>query len=390
MSKTTPQPLTVEFHLLQNFSPSCLNRDDTNTPKSCMFGGARRARVSSQCLKRSMRLHMRDRYGIPTGTRTRLLAQVIADRLAAEDRNKAEALSRARRALERSGFKLSAGDDENRIQVGLYLAAGEIDHLAEAVAADWDALDPAGNPFGDVPDAAAPAKGRGKKKTDTGTPLPNVEAAMKAIQGTVDASDIALFGRMVAEATYMKVDAASQVAHALSTHACEMEMDYFTAVDDEQPEADPGAGMLGIVGYQSACFYRYALVHRDQLTANLGGNRAQANETVIAFLRSAVEAIPTGRQNGSAAHNWPDYIGVRVRGRLPLNLANAFERPVRPGRGESLVGKSAERLEEYRKRLEGVYGPDGEWFACSTVEGVGHNGSLAELEAWLRTRLEAE
>lgn len=386
MSETKPQALTVEFHLLQNFSPSCLNRDDTNTPKSCVFGGVRRARVSSQCLKRSMRIHMRDRYSIPTGTRTRLLAQVIADRLAVGGRDNTEARNRARRALELSGFKLTTGEDEGRIQVGLYLAEGEIARLAEAVAADWDALGEAEAPFSDTPEAT-PAKGRGKKKAAGGPTLSHVPAAITAIQNMVDASDIALFGRMVAEATHMKVDAASQVAHAISTHASEVEMDYFTAVDDEQPEADPGAGMLGLVGYQSACFYRYALVHRDQLAENLGGDQSQANTTIAAFLRSAIEAIPTGRQNGSAAHNWPDYIGVRVGARLPLNLANAFERPVRPNRERSLVEKSAEQLVRYRERLEGVYGSDGEWFACSTVEGVAGNGSLAELENWLNARL---
>ena len=47
----------VELHILQNFAPSNLNRDDTNAPKDCEFGGFRRARISSQCIKRSIRFH---------------------------------------------------------------------------------------------------------------------------------------------------------------------------------------------------------------------------------------------------------------------------------------------------------------------------------------------
>lgn len=45
----------VEIHVLQNFAPSNLNRDDTGAPKDALFGGTRRARISSQCSKRAVR-----------------------------------------------------------------------------------------------------------------------------------------------------------------------------------------------------------------------------------------------------------------------------------------------------------------------------------------------
>jgi len=263
------------------------------------------------------------------------------------------------------------------------------------VEADWDRLadaratadqEAAQNAELEAAGRSGRGRRRGQRAEAKPVELPRVREAIQAIRDTVDASDIALFGRMVAENTHMKVDAASQVAHAFSTHACEWETDYFTAVDDRQPDEDPGAGMLGLVGYQSACFYRYALVHRDQLVDNLGGNESQANETILAFLRAAVEAIPTGRQNSCAAHNWPDYIAVRAGGRLPLNLANAFVRPVERSRsGASLVEASARQLADYRNILTSVYGPDGEWFVCSTV--TDGNGSLKDLEDWLRSRL---
>ncbi len=380
--------MKIEFHLLQNFSPSCLNRDDTNTPKNCLFGGVRRARVSSQCLKRAIRVHMRDHYGIPTGRRTRRLAEVVARRLEAEGFDHQQVVERTVIALDAIGFK---ADDGERTQVGLYLAPSEINRLTDAVREDWDRLIA---PSADAAPADKSATGKkapkgkagGKEKADA----PHVMAAAKSIQSTVDAADIALFGRMVAEATHMKVDAASQVAHAISTHAAEQEFDYFTAVDDEQPEGDPGAGMLGLVGYQSACFYRYALIDRDQLIHNLGGDTAAADAAILGFFHSSVEAIPSARQNGSAAHNWPDYVMLRARARTPLSLANAFERPVRISHASpNLVDGSIGSLEQYRGQLQTMYGDlGGKTFrSCTRAEYA--DGSIAEMEAWLQEILGA-
>src|SRR6266508_2221569 len=45
----------IAIHMLQNHAPSNLNRDDNGDPKDALFGGVRRARISSQSLKRSIR-----------------------------------------------------------------------------------------------------------------------------------------------------------------------------------------------------------------------------------------------------------------------------------------------------------------------------------------------
>ena len=66
----------VEVHVIQNYALSNLNRDDTGAPKTCEFGGARRARISSQCLKRAVRTYFREEAVIPSrqlSYRTRLL-----------------------------------------------------------------------------------------------------------------------------------------------------------------------------------------------------------------------------------------------------------------------------------------------------------------------------
>ena len=39
--------LYVDFHVLQTVPPSCINRDDTGSPKTAIYGGVTRARVSS-------------------------------------------------------------------------------------------------------------------------------------------------------------------------------------------------------------------------------------------------------------------------------------------------------------------------------------------------------
>jgi hypothetical protein len=66
----------VEFHILQSFPVTCLNRDDVGAPKTAVVGGTTRARVSSQCWKRQVRLSLHE-PGIPGGTRTKLIKPLI-------------------------------------------------------------------------------------------------------------------------------------------------------------------------------------------------------------------------------------------------------------------------------------------------------------------------
>jgi CRISPR system Cascade subunit CasC len=160
-------------------------------------------------------------------------------------------------------------------------------------------------------------------------------------------ADVALFGRMLAEATDLNVDAASQVAHAISTHRLSQEMDYWTAADDLKDvlEEDAGAGMLGTSEFNASIFYRYASVSLPILSRNLGGDEELAKKAVEAFLLASFEAIPTGKVNGHA-HYTPPYLAlavVREKG-MPLNLCNAFVEPARGTRDVSLDADSAQKL----------------------------------------------
>jgi CRISPR system Cascade subunit CasC len=179
--------------------------------------------------------------------------------------------------------------------------------------------------------------------------------------GTV-ASDVALFGRMIAENAHFNVSAACQVAHAISTHRTVMEMDFFSAVDDLKPRETPGAEMIGTIEFNSACYYRYSAVSAEQLLSNLGGDALLAAEALAAFLHASVAAIPAGRQNGMAAANPPSFVMVVARSSgVGWSLVNAFEHPVSVSGQDriGLVGKSIVAADSYWGRLADMYGEEG-------------------------------
>lgn len=340
--------MKVELHIIQNFPPSCLNRDDTNTPKDCEFGGERRARISSQCLKRAIRNEpvFKEVLGQELSKRTKLLASRIKSALPPEKRDLPETDAIVKGIISAS---LSAFDTKkpDNTKVLLFVGEDEEERMREIIVDKWDTL----------ADAARKAAGQAKGEALA----EKCKEVMKGFEKTKPHSpDIALFGRMLAENPAYNIDAACQVAHAISTNRVAMELDFYTAVDDLQPEEETGAGMMGVVGYNSSCFYRYALVDMGQLKENLDGDRELAERAVEAFIRAAVAAIPTGKQTSMAAQNPPDAIFAVVRGNgAPTSLANAFVRPVQPSRDKDLLTASTEAMARYWERLIKVYGENG-------------------------------
>ena len=329
----------VELHLIQNFAPSDLNRDDTNNPKDCEFGGVRRARISSQCLKRAMRnaAIFAKTTQVAPGLRTKRIIQQLRDRLPQEIQNGDVTDAILTAFVESLVSKLDK--DGQRTAVLLYLSQTELDRMAQSLVDNWQTLADEGQ--------------RG------GTITQLTKTLIKEFKGRTSAPDIALFGRMLAEKPELSLDAASQVAHALSTHRVTMEMDFYTAVDDLQSDDTAGAGMMGFTGYDSACFYRYARLDWDQLISNLDGDYELARRTVEAFLRASIEAIPSGKQNTFAAYNPPSLTLAVVRtGGMAWSLANAFERPIRPNLDSGYVTPSVKALDDYWQRLYDVYGAD--------------------------------
>jgi CRISPR system Cascade subunit CasC len=182
------------------------------------------------------------------------------------------------------------------------------------------------------------------------------------------------------------------VAHAISTHAVEREFDFYTAVDDLKPEDTAGADMMGTVEFNSACFYRYAVVDWEKLIANLQGDTALARKAVRAFLKGFVVAEPTGKQNTFAAHNQPEFVAVSVRQKTaPMNLANAFETAIRVRKDESLTKVSADKLVDKAKKLQAAYGGDGQTFVLNLTETTldGFGTPVKDLKELLKNSLDA-
>lgn len=414
----------IEIHLIQNFAPCNLNRDDTGQPKSAYFGGFRRARISSQCEKRAVREWWREMGTVSVGDRTKRLQHLIADKIAEDEafmdkvrdeKDRKDGIrvftdayyaAADKKKLDNTNVLIFIGPDEVDVcaQVvkeiwddkiketpkkgkqstekvkGIASILGEIRKLEKNAGAEGSSEDgqgPEEQPGPQETGEERPAEGPSDKRKAKGpklNPLKEVEERIKAAQIS---ADIALFGRMLAEQPGRNTDGACQVAHPISTHKVDMEMDFFTAVDDLNPEEETGAGMMGVVGFNSACFYRYALVDRDQLARNLArkterkngewvqeleANDYQESDAVIrAFLCAMVHAIPTGKQNSFAAQNLPSFgLFVRRKGGVPISLANAFAKPVRPTMAhDDLVALSVDRLTKHWDELKKVYGAQG-------------------------------
>lgn len=374
--------LFVEFHLIQNFAPSNLNRDDTGAPKDAIFGGHRRARVSSQCFKRAIRLSAANAGTIPAenqGVRTKKLKQLLLARLAELERLDAD--YRVQAALAAAGLKIK---EDGKTEYLLFLGQGEIEALAQLIHKHWDEL------------AAAPAPDAKKTKKEVKAGLPDeIVKAAKALLNGQKAVDIAMFGRMLADMPGVNQDAACQVAHAISTHRVEREFDYFTAVDDKAEPGEPQVEMISQIEFNSATFYRYAVIDANKLVSNL----KETNLALIgikAFSMAMVSAIPTGKQNTFAAHNPPSFVGVALRHASPFNLANAFEKPVWPRVDKELTVLSVEALAKHDAKVASFYGDGQDAWAYLDMTGAWPDDkgtaftSLDALAQWVESQVRTE
>ncbi|NLE80257.1 MAG: type I-E CRISPR-associated protein Cas7/Cse4/CasC [Rhodococcus sp.] len=323
----------VDIHILQTVPPSNLNRDDTGSPKTATYGGVQRARVSSQAWKRATRQDFaRTLDTRELGQRTKRVVEAIAEQIADLDATlEPESLALAEEVIAAAGIKVEKpkakkGEEPEPAQSGylLFLSRDQIRNLATL------AID--ATRAGEKPDKKA-----AKRAADTGHSV-----------------DVALFGRMVADAADLNVDAAAQVAHALSVHAVDTQYDYFTAVDDKAPEDNTGAGMIGTVEFNSSTLYRYATVNVDALANTLGDTEA-TGRAVEAFLRSFSTSMPTGKQNTFANRTLPDAIVVQIRDTQPVNLVGAFEDAVEAHNGTPRLTVACARLTEHAQDVDRAY-----------------------------------
>lgn len=331
--------LIIDIHALQTLPPSLINRDDTGAPKSAIYGGVPRQRVSSQSWKRAIRQDFEKNFDpASVGFRTKYVVGLVVDKvkeLGGEEWTDERAAERVEQAFKVVKIKLTepktketdSDEEKKRVfqQTGylLFLSPRQIENLARAI---------------------VDADGENLKK-----------GAVADLLKKEHSVDIAMFGRMVADDPFFNVDASVQVSHAIGIHESEPEFDFFTAVDDVIEDNDEvGASMMGTVQLMSSTLYRFATLNVESLAENLG-DRDAAVTAAVAFLRSFISSLPTGKQNTFAHNTLPELVYVAVRGDRSISLVNAFENPISADAdGRRNAGARALAAEE--KAIETDYG----------------------------------
>lgn len=341
--------MLIQIHMLQNFAPSNLNRDDTGSPKDAIFGGKRRGRISSQCLKRSIRrseiFEQYFRSAGLLGSRTKLLPELIKDELKKMEIEAGitDAIIEKVQLLGRESKKKTEDEEDE----------AESTEAVEEVEAETKQLIFV-SPNEVLPLAERLLELYNKAGAKNWAKLKSADLAKDLKPVMPKSVDIAMFGRMTTSSAFKDVEAAVQVAHALSTNALNEEFDYFTAVDDISGKA--GAGMIGDVEYNSSTYYKYLNIHWDGLVKNLGGDTVMAKQAVEALLEASAKSYPSGKQNTFAAFNPPDFILVEVSdNNLPVSYANAFIKPVEAGYDQTLMQASITSFTEYIGKISKMY-----------------------------------
>ncbi|MEV5681053.1 type I-E CRISPR-associated protein Cas7/Cse4/CasC [Streptomyces sp. NPDC052179] len=345
------KPRFVDIHVVQPVPYANLNRDDTNSVKTMLYGDALRTRISSQSWKRAIREHFQEALG-DSALRTRRIGERVAEVL--RDRGWDEALAGRAGAHVAAGssikWEVAKGKDKqpitNKVLTNalIYLPEDAVEELADIAEAHKDTI-------------TTDFTGKGKTKPES------------ALKGKIDKvllkrnGVINLFGRMLAEVDHAGVDGAVQVAHAFTTHTTEVELDYFAAVDDVTATKgdETGSGHMGTAEFSTGTLYRFATVDLQELTKNLSDDNDiavnAARELAGQFLLSFIESLPQAKKNSTAPHSLPHLVHVAVRSDRPLSFASAFEEPVRSSQHGGYVARSVEGIDAYAKAANTLLGP---------------------------------
>ena len=329
----------MDIYAVQNVPPSNINRDETGNPKTAQYGGVLRSRVSSQAWKRAMRetfksLLDKKQLGVRTKNAVELIVKAMVDQRP-ESEDKAE--SYASLVLQATGVKVvastraGAASGKPVTQYLIFIGNTEIGRLAN-IALEWmdQGMDPA-----KAPDSA-------------------MKKEVSGVFHGEQAVDIALFGRMLADAPDLNTDASAQVAHAISVDAIKPEYDYFTAADDFTEADNAGAAMIDSVGFNSSTLYRYATVNLDALQEQIGNAEATARVASV-FVEAFIRSMPTGKQNSYANRTLPETCIVAFRDSQPINAVEAFERPVVAEHDQPISQVAGRRLVEELRRIQDAY-----------------------------------
>jgi CRISPR system Cascade subunit CasC len=384
----------VTIHLLREVPPSKLNADDTGAPKTGQVGAVLRAAWSSQAQKAAMRSFFRSAQLLDPAelaVRTKYTVDLVAASVRCSGQDSGRVKAAVAKAL--AGGRLKVLPDW-KTEYLLFLPRRAVqaiadvvsDHLldllalvpssAEVPPSDEGEADEANKP--EKPEKSAVKGVRRAAKTTARAEVPaEVQREITAIlEDNRHTPEIALFGSMVADAPERSVRAAAQVAYAFTTHRAELFWDYFTARSDDEPGREQhgaGADMTGTIPFTSGCFLQVLHLDLRQLYRNLGEDEPgleQARRTMRAFLRAAIEALPSGKQNSMAAHCLPSFVLVEVRAGQPRQYSNAFDQPVHPRTGEhgGLIAQSTLALARGIASMDKAYGAGRKELAFVLVE----------------------
>lgn len=338
----------LQLHFLTPYAPSNLNRDDLGRPKTALFGNTQRLRVSSQSLKRAWRTSdvFERELAEHLGTRTKRFGELIQPLLLKGlDEKQATAI-----ASQIASVFGAVKENALRTEQLAHITPEEKKHL-EMLAVTLAS----------------------EKRAPTDEELGGLVAHAKG------AADISLFGRMLAAKTSFNVEAACQVAHAISIHKVAIEDDYFTAVDDlKTSEDDAGAAHVGTQEFASAVLYHYVCIDRGLLAENLGGDEKLVVKTLRALGEACLTVAPNGKQNSFAARSRAHFAMVEKGTSQPRSLASAFLKPVK---GEDLLASGIEVLKSTKDKLDAIYGDAPAHVSFDAMEGRGTQKAVLDFLA---------
>lgn len=350
----------IQLHLLTSYPPANMNRDDQGRPKTAKMGGVDRLRMSSQTNKRAWRTSdiFEKAMAGHIGKRTKEMGMVIYDAMTTKgvDHNKAiewakpiaGVFGKLKELSKRDKDALKDLSKEDRVKKELVEL--EIEQLAFFdIEEEKAALE--------LADTVASRK-EGPKSGE-----------LALLRNTMQAADIALFGRMLASAPAYNVEAACQVAHALSVHPVAIEDDYFTAVDDlNDGSEDAGAAHIGETGFAAGLFYSYICINRELLEENLV-DQALATRAIRALTEAAVKVPPQGKQNSFGSRAYASYVLAEKGDQQPRSLSVAFLKPIT---GVGYGTEAIEALTTHLGNMDKVYGPCAdERFFVNALDGSG-------------------
>jgi len=358
----------IQLHLLVSYPPSNLNRDDLGRPKTAIMGGKTRFRISSQSLKRAWRTSDIFASAVPghIGIRTKELGKYI------------------KKSYE-TGIKLSdllsdkevakpmfTGIDEKRASAWAKILSEYTGKLKGAESLSIEQLthfDP--NEISAlervIQDTATSEKEPGEEDT---------EVFLTVLSGV----DIAMFGRMLASSPKYNIEAAVQVAHAITVNQVVIEDDYFTAVDDlNRGDEGIGAAHIGELEFASGIFYLYLCINRSLLLENLHNDEDITNKALAGLIEAATKVSPSGKQSTFASRAYASYMMVEKGPQQPRSLSVAFLKPVTD---DDMLAAAISRLNDTRNKMDVVYGPCADMVKIMDAStGV---GSLKEIIAFVK------